>query len=428
MPHRTVTKPTRTSGCWRGLSRRIRLRLIDYLSAGLYEPRAEEDARGTGCLDSEDFEDRMRTLFAGRGQALAGRLHFVNMAELHAHYGDRWPDVSPSIFRAASQIISENIRQDDFFTRAGDAFMIVFPNLAPDQAGRACARIAACIRKALMAAYPDAPDFEVAHVMEAVDGRLLLRKKPDIELAPEFNYRPIWNTRIRQVSSYACLPVVPLRATDGRERAESDRRCLDKIIGDSALLILAEGRNTNIFFPVHFGTLMDPELRSVFDRTARTIPPGLKDRLVAEVIDLPTTFERAEILRLKATLSGVAQAMVARVALGITRFHHIKTAGFASVGLDISTYEGPEAKVQSLLDDHVVEASRFTLMTYIHGLRSISMITYAVCAGFDHIDGKPISSFDSLPNEIYPLDPKHLYAHLLTDDAAATRPSERTGT
>jgi hypothetical protein len=56
------------------------------------------------------------------------------------------------------------------------------------------------------------------------------------------------------------------------------------------------------------------------------------------------------------------------------------------------------------------------------------MITYAVCAGFDHIDGKPISSFDSLPNEIYPLDPKHLYAHLLTDDAAATRPSERTGT
>jgi GGDEF domain-containing protein len=427
MSHRTLTA-ARISGGWRGLSRRLRLRLIDYLSAGLHEPRVQEDGRGKGCLNPEDFEDRMRTLFAGRGQALAGRLHFVNMAELHAHYGDRWPHVSPSIFRAASRIISENIRQDDFFTRAGDAFMIVFPNLAPDQAGHACARIAACIRKALMAAHPDAPAFEVAHVVEVVDGRLLLRRKPDIEPTPEFNYRPIWNTRIRQVSSYACLPVVPVQATDGRERAESDRRCLEKIIGDSALLMLTEGRNTNIFFPVHFGTLMDPGLRSVFDRTARTIPPGLKDRLVAEVIDLPTTFERAEILRLKATLSGVAQAMVARVALGISRFHHIKTAGFASVGLDISTYEGPEAKVQSLLDDHVVEASRFALKTYIHGLRSISMITYAVCAGFDHIDGKPISSFDSLPNEIYPLDPKHLYAHQLTDDAAATRPSERTGT
>jgi hypothetical protein len=107
--------------------------------------------------------------------------------------------------------------------------------------------------------------------------------------------------------------------------------------------------------------------------------------------------------------------MVARVPLGITRFHHLKTAGFASVGLDISTYVGPEAKVQSLLDDHVVEANKLTLKTYIHGLRSISMITYAVCAGFDHIDGQPISSFDTTPNDIYPLDPKHLYAHLLAE-------------
>lgn len=433
---------------WRGFWRRLKLRLIAYLVASLQEPERPAQTRSAECLDLHDFETRLKLLFAGRTTALAGRLHFVNLAEIRAHYGARWASVSATVYRIVSRIIEENIGPRDFFIRTGDAYMIVFPDLTPGQAEQECARIALRIRTALVAVYPEAPPLEVRHVIEVLDGGFKLApmeaatiRPPErcatagrhiadtreidagvasafTALMPKFDYRPIWNTKLRQVSSYACLPAGPLPATDGATRAECDRRCLEKIIGDATWLMAMDGHNANIIFPVHFATLMDPDLRAMFERAAKAVPPELKDRLVAEIVDVPAALERAEILRLKSTLGSVCQAMVARVPLGVTRFRDLKPAGFSSVGLDISGYAGPEAKIQGLLDDHVEEAGRLALKTYVHGLRSVSMITHAVCAGIDHIDGEPISALDSRPIEIYPLDPKHLYNHLRTDSAA----------
>lgn len=241
-----------------------------------------------------------------------------------------------------------------------------------------------------------------------------------------FVYRPMWLVRHKVLSAHTCIPArvtsegtalvggAALLSSSGNPvNAEYDRGCLEMVAKELEELE-SEGRSSVMVVPVHFVSLADPHLRARFLETLRATPERFRRRILFEVISIPEGTPQSRLQEAMGALATTGTPTLMRVRLDNKDFNRFLGMHIYAVGADIGNFAAPEAKLIPQLERFVEEASTLGLKTYIHGLRTTSLTSAAVCAGFDYIDGDPVMSVIEDPEANTPFDIETLYRPLLS--------------
>ena len=421
-------------------------RIVDNL---LYETVDEPESSPDKAEGAEDenaasaLERHISAMVAESGPAMVGKLFFVDLADIRERYADKWDRLAKIIFPTAERIIQENIGDRDFFTQVEDSYFVVFADLAPEEAEARCAKIRSEIERWLFGeSSEEIPPLKIKTAVVQVDGSVAFE---EIEALPviagmasglpegiEFIYTAMWNARRKIVSSYLCLPRFeregeePLVGDaflgddcDDVSLADLDKRTLENVRQD--LLQLAQKkRRVFVAFPVHYSTLTNPDTISELATTLQAIPQTQRRMLVVEIVGIPEDVEPILLQQVTAAMRHFSRAVLARSPLERADFQTYTAAGIVGAGADLTGMEGDEADIIEMMNQFAEKANDAGLRTYVHGLRSLSLTTAAVCAGFDHVDGDAVTSIVDEPPGIYPLDPGKLYADLAQSQNAST--------
>ena len=115
-------------------------------------------------------------------------------------------------------------------------------------------------------------------------------------------------------------------------------------------------------------------------------------RIVFEMVGLPENIPQPRILELSAVLRNHSRAIIARFSPEHGNFPAYRAAGLHAVGIDVFSMGKTENMMVKDMEKFVKNAKQNELKTYIHGIRSISLLTAAISIGFDYLDGYALGS------------------------------------
>lgn len=238
-------------------------------------------------------------------------------------------------------------------------------------------------------------------------------------------YRPMWNTKHKVISAYCCIPAridssgstliggaaMPLGHASP-ENAILDQFVLQRIVSD-LIKIGSDKRKMFLVEPVHYITLNNPKLHAPFLELCRHIPQELRKLLIFEVLGLPDSLPSTILARIMLALKPFSGSVSVRRRLDASDLAQLHDMGVNAVGADISNYAADEEKIIKQMAGFCESASIANLYTYIHGLKSVSLISSALGAGFAYVDGDPVMSVIDLPKPLSPFDLEDLYGPML---------------
>lgn len=246
--------------------------------------------------------------------------------------------------------------------------------------------------------------------------------------ALQFVYRPMWQVRRKVISAFICVPArvsaegqmwiggaaMPLGYASP-QNAVLDIRTLQRVLKDYERL-LADGKNSILVVPVHYITLSDNRLLAPYAEACNRIPQSARGLLIFELIGLPDNLPTGTIIHALTRLRPFSRAVLVRRRFDSADHAKLKGLGVYGVGLEIGTLKDPESEVIAGMEQFNEDARAAGLSTYVHGLRSLSLISAAAGAGFKFIDGDPIMSILDTPQSVAPFDLQSLYGPLLAGD------------
>jgi len=389
-----------------------------------------------------EFEVRLNSILKShRGEELKDQVYLLDLSKIKEHLGAKWDQACDKIHIKTDSIIQAHLSARDLFIRRDEvSYLVVFDALPHLQGHLKANMLNEEIARALVGV-KDAGNLTcVMDVAIDAKGEVLITPAPDKNqliselvdkadqdrapaVAPlkhetsltldgvEFIYRPMLVTRTRVVSTYVCIPVlkdhlgqslsgygVLGNAPSPQEFFELDHLTLHVAAEELEKLIKNRARSL-IALPVHFETLANVQRRMKYLSNIELIMQTNTDRIVFEMVGLPENIPQQRILELTSALRRYSRAIIARFSHDHGNFPAYRTAGLHAVGVDVFTLtkneSAPTKNERALIKDmetFVLNAKENQLRTYAHGIRSISLLTAAICAGFDYLDGYALSS------------------------------------
>lgn len=407
-------------------------------------PRKQENQTGNILL-GDAFVIRATELMTTSERAMASSVRLIGMAKIRAHFGAAWEKVATRADRAAHRAIQNRLGPRDVCTRIKESdYLILFADLTLEEAQLKCTVIADEIARALLgdslppnllqvksavAEVDRKFDFEDAPNMEELAARLLApvvdkataappRKGADEQATDELSsvkllYRPMWNVRTGAISGYLLVPGRVLAsggiafdvtanadALSSIQKFELDCRAIKRIVRDMNQLIAA-GRKVLIATPVHFETLSSTTRRMAFLKIAAALPPAARQMVLFEIVGAPDGVPQGRLLEMATAFKSLSRAVLFEVQCKPGTFATFRSCGILAVGVNASTMQGSESDVIQSLNKFAEAAAKADVQCYVHGLRSLSMTTAAVAAGFNYVDGTPVASIADAPGSVY---------------------------
>ncbi len=233
-----------------------------------------------------------------------------------------------------------------------------------------------------------------------------------------FFYRPTWNVKRQAVSMFHLVAEhhdgwgTPVPEPCG----PAGRLVLDGMVArrvrDDLAVLAAAGRKLLLSFPVHFSSLADPRHRPQILGVLQQIPEAGRQLLVAEIVALPEGVPGLRLYEAVAALTPHVRVVNLRLPLvnpSLTALHGVRAT---AVGTELPAHIPSEAQVIKSLDVFVARAARSGLHTYLHNVRSLSLATAAIGAGFDYLDGDAIARTADEPGQMYRYNTADIYARL----------------
>lgn len=402
--------------------------------------------------DRQSLEVKLKALFAQRKSLPAGRLQFINLAPIRERFGDQWPVIAARANAMATTIISRSMARSDLFIPVDElAYLLLFGALSEQEAQIKCGLMASEISRHLLGedsglqyaeiqtvvVNADAPragdSLQLDDLVARVTGQVaekVSEAPPDpapAEARPDgeadrlrileglgFIYRPMWDVRRNALSTYLCVPTVdrgpvhtPRIGYEIAGGSESpllieslDLACLDRVRFDLENIV-RQGRKLLIGCPVHYETLRASRRRLRYLERCGRLKPALRQFLIFEVCGIPEDVPQIRMLELVAPLNPYSRARTVRVPINRSNFDAFQGVNAHAVGIDLSETRRDESEIFHLYNKFVDAAGRVKLRTFVHGLRSLSLASAAVCAGFDYVDGDAVQSATAVPDNVY---------------------------
>lgn len=381
-----------------------------------------------------EFETRLNAILKGhRGEELKDQVYLLDLSKIRDRLGDKWDQSLDKIHIKTDSIIKAQLSSRDLFIRRDDVgYIVVFDSLPRLQGHLKANMLNEEIARALVGVEEASNLTCVMDVAVDAKGEVVISKAPDKDqliselvskadqdrTAPiqsvsdasvmlgdvEFIYRPMLVTRTRVVSTYVCIPVrkdklgqylsgygVLGTSPSAQELSDLDHLTQHVAAAELEKLITKHARSL-IALPVHFETLASVQRRMKYMANIEAIMRNHTDRIVFEMVGLPESIPQPRILELTSALRRSSRAVIARFSPDHGNFPAYRTAGLHAVGIDVFSQTKSERSLIKDMESFVENAKENQLRTYAHGIRSISLLTAAICAGFDYLDGYALSS------------------------------------
>lgn len=381
-----------------------------------------------------EFEIRLNAILKGhKGEELKDQVYLLDLSKIRERLGDKWDQSLDKIHIKTDSIIKAHLSSRDLFIRRDDiSYLVVFDSLPRLQGHLKANMLNEEIARALVGVEEADKLTCVMDVTVDDKGTVVISQAPDkdqliLELVNkadqdrtgavlpdisstlvldgiDFIYRPMLVTRTRVVSTYVCIPVrkdklgqflsgygVLGSSPSPQELFELDHLTQHVAAEELEKLITKHARSL-IALPVHFETLASVQRRMKYMSNIETIMRNHTDRIVFEMVGLPESIPQPRILELTSALRRSSRAVIARFSSDHGNFPAYRTAGLHAVGIDVFSQAISERGLIKDMENFVTNAKENQLRTYAHGIRSISLLTAAICAGFDYLDGYALSS------------------------------------
>ena len=239
-----------------------------------------------------------------------------------------------------------------------------------------------------------------------------------------FVYLPLWHVKHRAIGTFLCLPTLPVTrfqvlvgdaifaAAPPALVCELDIGILKKVKGDLEAL-LAGGKRAMLSLPVHFETLARSPQRRRYLSACAELTDGVRQLLALELVDLPEGAPAGRIAELLAYIRPYSRFLSVRTHLSQAQFDTFSAAKVVAVGVALGRETSSEAELFPRMNRFTQAANQAGLRTYAFELRTRSMTTAALGAGFDSISGQMIGSVMDAPDAAYRFEFADLYAGLL---------------
>ena len=405
-----------------------------------------ERAPGPTLSSSEDFDTYLNTLIAERKSILTGKIHLLGLENLQREYGDGWQAVSAKVGRYSRQAIEKYLTLADSYTAYGESgFLIIFGELTENEA----ILKSSMIRKELIrllsgeTGIPNLLEINtaVAHIESnqldhgdsglAFIARLLeIAEKPaagqaNLPRQPEstetngsesdagYIYNPVWDVKRNVIATYRCQPTRRNRAgtllmgydalvgEDGSDaRREFDIEVLKHVTEDLRHLHSVQ-RKLVLSMAIDVETLAKRSTRETIAQICQEIPEPYRKLLIFEIVGINEDTPSSRLVQSVGPLAPFARAIIARLPVSFNGFDSWRGSGVHAVGFELAEQIGGEDHVFEAMPIFSGRANSAGLRTFAFGLSSISLVTAAMAAGFDYIDGSALSSVTALPEHIY---------------------------
>lgn len=335
--------------------------------------------------------------------------------------GDEWDRRSQQIHATLQKDLKQLLSGRGVFWPQGDNFyLMVFWLGAEDVVDNICARLRVQMVQHLRGLRVDFGDLALpinaAHVDER--GRFTVDRNetdeappPPVEEAPEapaepvFAFEPVWNVRQGVVSAFRCVYLSPdtrmrtlgesltAEAEQVASDAHNDALLLAHVIGEWSKLPI--GAVCLLIVPVHYGTLAGAGVRRRYLEIAGGMPERLRKFLVFEITHLPAGLMPERLQDITRYLKRFCRMTTALTAINFDQFRVIAKAEIAIVSC---VAEGSsERRLFELMDKYAEGATAQQLQPGIYGVRSPSLTTGAIGAGFVYVGGEAIRSLGEAP-------------------------------
>jgi hypothetical protein len=252
------------------------------------------------------------------------------------------------------------------------------------------------------------------------------RAGPDSLADLRFAYRPMWDSRHSVISAYLRVAVVPageggigfndadLAFADAPEHRVHLDFALQQQVMEELRRMTRENRRLLLALSVHFDTLAPSARRR---RYLQELQAGLSEEarklLVIEVAGVPPGVPQPRLLEIGTALRQHCRAVAARVHLQSDDFSHFQGTGIGAVGCDIAGSPSPEVIIMQQMSRFNRAAEKVGLVTYLRGVRSLSLVAAALGAGYRFIDGDAVVGLIAQPKRIVGFGLLDVYALLL---------------
>lgn len=250
---------------------------------------------------------------------------------------------------------------------------------------------------------------------------------PDARLAEmigqiTYCYRPSWDPARGVIAAYLCVPMLPDGPSDAQRRDAAlvlggGDLVLEKL--DLAVLqhgisvlegLMREKRKLLVTTPVHFETLAVASHRQRYIEVLRTkLASDAASLLVIELVNVPDGVPPARLLEITSPLRAHARAVIARLRPETSEFAAFAGSRISAVGCDLSRHTGSETTMMQQMSRFGRGAAKAGMATYLRGVRSLSLATAALGAGFAHVDGDVIAETVDHPRGIVEFNLLDLY-------------------
>lgn len=426
-------------------------------------PIADRSAKAreglAGGLSPEAFETHLEWVMAGSKQLLPNRLILIKATGIAEAFGERWASAKERAETIGQQTLERHLSlPEDAYMHIGPlSYLVLFAKTPQTTAAATAARVATELADQLLGSswtsetltilsvFGRLPDqLESRHIPVEPPGKsnlldMIMRSAVAGEKAALADagttkgpfddtlvvYRPMWDVQLGVLSTYLAVPARKgetgdilagrhevLGGADAETAAKLDIALVGKVATDLDAAAKA-GRKFLAGIPVHFDTLAARATRGTFIAACDAISPAVRRLVLFELVEIPVGVPAGRLHEISSLLKARARAVIACLPIHTQEFSSFSDAGILSIGTDLSQDGGSERAVIAQMGRFVAAAEKAKTHAFVHGLRSISLTSSAVAAGFRYVDGNSVRSLVDAPQELKRYSAGDLYLKLL---------------
>lgn len=391
-------------------------------------------------ISGTQVEQRLRSMMTTDGTLTGGSLHLVGLADLKLKLGDRWNKLSERVHLVSQKAILRHLGPRDVFFRYDDTlYVLVFADLAPEQARLITAAIVEEIYRTLLG-QADLASLSVRSAVVQLDGSTVIETRSIAELLAEalvknnsenessplldkdnksalrkpkieVRYRPVWDIKRQVLSTYLCVPTAKVFGTtvltgydvlEGQPDPEGILSLDIQVLRDSVDVLDDLYRNLFRFIlviPLNIETLSQQTRRRVYVDHLRAVPDHVRNLIQISLFGLPSGTPYSRLAEFVAVLRPFVRGVFVHVSLD-RHDHRV----LAEAGIRVVSTGWPRGRSMQQLAEPLAHfranSSRLHLRMFLDGVPNQTAARMVGAAGVDFIAGPAIEADLEVPQHM----------------------------
>lgn len=402
--------------------------------------KQQEDA-GPPLADA-NAADALRRIFSRRDPAQAGSIHLMGLESLRDRLGGRWAPVADRVHVVTSKLLDQYLSpHDTWFRHGGEAYVVVFAQLGPEQARLICAKVVEELQ-ILLLGEADTASITVRTAVHEIGSDVMLvpaslkemledaagqLAQADIlgnaaydrvagalpsqkeKLGPlEVRYRPVWDVKQQVVSTFIARTCrsrpgrSPLWAYDCLEDPEDPQQILAldlHLIQEAVGTALELYENRFRFFlsvPIHFESLAVLGRRREVVAVLQSIPAHMRPFMTYHLYGVPAGVPTGRLSELVGAVRPYGRTTMVVVETVSNDLPTLAAAGVRVAAAYLPSGLSVDRARTDLLRFGAV-AAKNRLSTSVEGVDSLAMERLCEEAGINFLSGDLIGDWVEVP-------------------------------